>query len=747
MTEEHVPAQAAPVQEYSAPSPAPAYESPEHSTASPSAPFGDLIVQAKLAVGPASDPYEDEADAVAHQVVKSLRVQRKTDGASVAGAQAAPAERIARRHMIGGVATPPPAIDVQRIMRASTNQSLPAAIARPVPTSRIQRAATIGAEGGDVDTDTEQAIRRSSGRVMPAPARTAMEGAFGADFSGVRVHTGPAASELSTRIQAKAFTTGNDIFFRDGMPDTSTASGQNLLAHELTHTIQQTGQTQRSAAVMRKWWGLGKKKQSDPPVVTPPLAAGPESPDTQALLAKMGYSTVVAAGAGAKDPNAEPAAAPEPAAAAQPADDRPEGQAYSGKAAKTADARIEAAKPAAAVTVAGTAGASAAGAVGNVNLAGGVGGGVLGLAAAGDAAMGLASAKAMSDEAELHGDAAMGKQAGLKAKDQGAALGMGLANTGRGVAATVDVAQGSAAAVAEGAAPAAAGVAAGALGVIAGSAMVIQGTWRGGKAAVKLFKLTHGSGQQMLSADGERWKKVIVAAEKFKVAINGLKVAAGALGVAAGALMIVGSPIGWAVGLAAAIVGGAYAASKLIGKIRNARDKMNAHATAAGLPLIGEPTDVTRHTGGGEQEPVSLQDMGYDMSKVIQAGPQNAQDTGSGFEDDAAADGGERDDSAARVAAIEEADRIATAASKNAKTAAELRAALADGDKEYVMAMVEAVLGNPDDDLAGIITAPADQRLHDSFSLLSAINIDPDLALADSGQALIEQKLSKAEAM
>ncbi len=753
MTEERVPAPSAPVQETAYV--APTYEAPAPDVPAPTqapAPLSGLIVQAKLAVGPASDPYEDEADAVAEKVVKALRVQRRSAATSVP-TTAAPKSRIARSHSdIAAVPPPVAPIGISRIRRSFGG--LAPTTTPPPPASRIQRAATIGAEGGDVDTDTEQAIRRSKGKIMPKAARSTMEGAFGADFSNVRVHTGPAAADLSNRIQAKAFTTGNDIFFRDGMPDTSTTDGQSLLAHELTHTIQQTGQTQRSSAIMRKWWSLNRKKP-DAPVVTMPVPAGPDDPKTQELLQSMGYSNIVAAGAGAKDPNAEPAAEPvAPAVPAAPeADEAAGGADYKGKAAKKIDARIEAAKPAAAVTAAGTAGTATAGAVGDVSLAGGVGGGVLGLAAAGDAAVGLMSAHQMRKEATAHGDAAMGKQASLKKQDQGAAMGMGLASAGRGIAGTVDVAQGSAAAVAKGAAPAAAGVAAGALGVVAGSAMVIQGTWRGGKAVVKLFRLTHGSGKEMLSPAGERWKKVVVAAEKFKVAINALKTAAGALGVAAGALMIAGSPVGWAVGIAAAIIGGAYAASKLIGKIRNARDKMNAHAAAAGLSPIGDPTDATfRNKDTGQDEAMSMdsvaEQMGYDPSKMKRAGPQNAKDTGDGFAADADRGAEDKpDDSAARLAAIEEADRIATSASKNASTAAELRAALADGNKEFVFAMVEATLGNPDDDLGSILTEPADKRLFDAFSLLSAINIDPELALADSGQTLIEQKLSKAEAM
>jgi hypothetical protein len=66
-----------------------------------------------------------------------------------------------------------------------------------------------------------------------------MEGAMGADLGSVRVHTGPESSELGDRLGARAFTIGSDIFFNGQAPDTATASGQHLLAHELAHTMQQ----------------------------------------------------------------------------------------------------------------------------------------------------------------------------------------------------------------------------------------------------------------------------------------------------------------------------------------------------------------------------------------------------------------------------------------------------------------------------------------------------------------------------
>jgi hypothetical protein len=66
-----------------------------------------------------------------------------------------------------------------------------------------------------------------------------MEHAFGADFSAVRLHTNTGAAQASRNLNAQAFTYGNDIFFDQGKYDPSSIEGKQLLAHELTHTIQQ----------------------------------------------------------------------------------------------------------------------------------------------------------------------------------------------------------------------------------------------------------------------------------------------------------------------------------------------------------------------------------------------------------------------------------------------------------------------------------------------------------------------------
>jgi hypothetical protein len=79
----------------------------------------------------------------------------------------------------------------------------------------------------------------SGGQPLPADARQFMEGRFGGDFAGVRIHTDRAAGDLAHQLQARAFTTGHRIFFAPGEFQPNHASGRHLLAHELAHVIQQ----------------------------------------------------------------------------------------------------------------------------------------------------------------------------------------------------------------------------------------------------------------------------------------------------------------------------------------------------------------------------------------------------------------------------------------------------------------------------------------------------------------------------
>lgn len=81
--------------------------------------------------------------------------------------------------------------------------------------------------------------RSGSGNSLDMGTRSLMESRFGQDFSHVRLHTDDAAAEAARLVQAQAFTTGRDIYFGRNRYQPQTREGQKLLAHELTHTIQQ----------------------------------------------------------------------------------------------------------------------------------------------------------------------------------------------------------------------------------------------------------------------------------------------------------------------------------------------------------------------------------------------------------------------------------------------------------------------------------------------------------------------------
>jgi hypothetical protein len=97
----------------------------------------------------------------------------------------------------------------------------------------------------DALSEVEEAIERTrgSGQALYPGVRAQMESAFGADFSHVRLHTDANADTLNRSLSAVAFTTGRDVYFRQGVYDPEGATGRRLLAHELTHVMQQSGGT------------------------------------------------------------------------------------------------------------------------------------------------------------------------------------------------------------------------------------------------------------------------------------------------------------------------------------------------------------------------------------------------------------------------------------------------------------------------------------------------------------------------
>lgn len=110
----------------------------------------------------------------------------------------------------------------------------------------VQRVVDLSRQGDGNDAATpevEQAIQgaRGGGQALDSTVRAQMEPAFGANFGGVRVHTNTEADSLNRALSARAFTTGQDIFFKQGEYNPGSSGGRELLAHELTHVVQQNG--------------------------------------------------------------------------------------------------------------------------------------------------------------------------------------------------------------------------------------------------------------------------------------------------------------------------------------------------------------------------------------------------------------------------------------------------------------------------------------------------------------------------
>ncbi|MGB1252495.1 MAG: DUF4157 domain-containing protein, partial [Candidatus Promineifilaceae bacterium] len=152
------------------------------------------IVQAKMTVNEVNDPFEQEADRVADQVMSTP----------------ASAQRVA---IEGDVNT------ANQAQRATEGDPL---------------------GGSTVDSNVESRVNKLDGGGEPLPdnSRSFFESRMGADFSGVRIHRDTSSAELSNDLDARAFTVGNNIAFNSGEYNPGTPDGDRLLAHELTHTVQ-----------------------------------------------------------------------------------------------------------------------------------------------------------------------------------------------------------------------------------------------------------------------------------------------------------------------------------------------------------------------------------------------------------------------------------------------------------------------------------------------------------------------------
>ena len=192
---------------------------------------GRAIVQPSLQIGQPGDRYEQEADAVADQVVTSP------------GTTPPALQRMAlgQEEEEGGM------MQMKPFGESPSLQMKCAACEAREQDEEVQRKpmAIQRKEGGGMTASPEISQQLSSragrGATLPDAVNEEMSSKIGADFSKVRVHTDQQAVQMSQDLGARAFTHGNDIYFNSGQYDPGSKTGKHLLAHELTHTVQQSG--------------------------------------------------------------------------------------------------------------------------------------------------------------------------------------------------------------------------------------------------------------------------------------------------------------------------------------------------------------------------------------------------------------------------------------------------------------------------------------------------------------------------
>jgi len=255
------------------------------------------IIQAKLSVGPARNHYEQEADQVAEKVTSHAGSQNIT-----------PAKGNLKTHSIA------------HLSQQTSSQSMP-------PHSGVD-------EGFKAAQELEKKLKSSKGRgrILPDNTRNFMESQMGSDFGQVRVHTGYEAGQLNQGLSAEAFTHGNDIYMARGRYQPESKAGQQLLAHELTHVVQQgglaaTNQPSQTVQCQRNWLsrllGLGKKDRDEQPALQPATRTPATPPGPTQWQSARPQHAPVAPPVTAQWVSARPQSTPTPPAPHHAEDTRP----------------------------------------------------------------------------------------------------------------------------------------------------------------------------------------------------------------------------------------------------------------------------------------------------------------------------------------------------------------------------------------------------------------------------------------
>ncbi len=176
-------------------------------------------LQPKLAVGPAADPLEQEADRVAEQVMRMPADNIPATGISAARGQ----PRISRK----------------------------CAACQEEETLQRTAAGSVGTAPGEAPGIVHEVLQ-SPGQALDPSSRTFFEPRFGQDFGHVRVHADGRAARSAQAVNALAYASGPNIVFADGRYSPGSGEGRRLLAHELAHVVQQSAAPSSSFQVQRQ---------------------------------------------------------------------------------------------------------------------------------------------------------------------------------------------------------------------------------------------------------------------------------------------------------------------------------------------------------------------------------------------------------------------------------------------------------------------------------------------------------------
>lgn len=192
-------------------------------------------LKAKLEVSAPGDPHEREADSIADRILTSSSLSEPF-----------------------GSSTP-------RVQRSCSSCSAEAPCAECEEEEGLVHRSAENASGA---ASVPAAPRLGSGRPLDHSLRSFFEPRLGRDLGDVRIHTSPEAAEAARGLHARAFTLGSDVAFADGTYAPETADGKRLLAHELTHVVQQ-GEGRGGASILQRDVKPGVAKGPAPPVVHP----------------------------------------------------------------------------------------------------------------------------------------------------------------------------------------------------------------------------------------------------------------------------------------------------------------------------------------------------------------------------------------------------------------------------------------------------------------------------------------------